>query len=147
MRRPSQYHALSPRQQRYNDLIARRRAAVETTFATWKRRMGLVRARYIGLAKVAGPILMTAIATVLGAVPIAFATGAGAETRNPLGLVVVGGLSIATFMTLFVIPIVYIVVDAACVKFTGKSSAHGLRKAQEIERETVGAAPEPAPAK
>jgi multidrug efflux pump len=93
------------------------------------------------------PILMTAIATVLGAVPIAFATGAGAETRNPLGLVVVGGLSLATFMTLFVIPIVYVVVDAACVKLTGKSSAHGLRKAQEIERETAGIAPEVAHAK
>ena len=87
------------------------------------------------------------IATVLGAVPIAFATGAGAETRNPLGLVVVGGLSIATFMTLFVIPIVYIVVDAACVKLTGKSSAHGLRKAQEIERETAGTVGEPIHAK
>jgi multidrug efflux pump len=85
------------------------------------------------------PIIMTAIATVLGAVPIAFATGAGAETRNPLGIVVVGGLSLATFMTLFVIPIVYIMVDAACLKLTGKSSAHGLRKAQEIERETAAA--------
>ncbi len=82
------------------------------------------------------PILMTAIATVLGAVPIAFASGAGAETRNPMGIVVVGGLSIATFMTLFIIPIVYVLVDRACLKLTGKSSAHGLKKAQEIERET-----------
>ena len=62
MRRPSQYHALTKRQQLCNDLIARRRAAVETTFATWKRRMGLVRARYIGLEKVAGQILLTAMA-------------------------------------------------------------------------------------
>jgi IS5 family transposase len=62
MRRPSQYHALSARQQRYNDLIARRRAAVETTFATWKRRMGLTRARYVGLAKVTGQVLLTAMA-------------------------------------------------------------------------------------
>jgi multidrug efflux pump len=85
------------------------------------------------------PILMTAICTVFGAVPIAFATGAGAETRNPLGLVVVGGLSLATFMTLFVVPIVYVLVDAACVKLTGHSSAHGLLKAQEIERQTAGA--------
>jgi IS5 family transposase len=62
MRRPSQYHALTPRQQRLNDLIARRRAAVETTFATWKRRMGLTRVRYIGLVKVTGQILLTAMA-------------------------------------------------------------------------------------
>ena len=62
MRRPSQYHALTPRQQRLNDLIARRRVAVETTFATWKRRMGLTRVRYIGLVKVTGQILLTAMA-------------------------------------------------------------------------------------
>lgn len=62
MRRPSQYHALTPRQQRRNDLIARRRAAVETTFATWKRRMGFTRARYVGLAKVTGQVLLTAMA-------------------------------------------------------------------------------------
>jgi IS5 family transposase len=62
MRRPSQYHALTKRQQLCNDLIAKRRAAVETTFATWKRRMGLTRVRYIGLAKVAGQILLTAMA-------------------------------------------------------------------------------------
>ena len=85
------------------------------------------------------PILMTAICTVLGAVPIAFATGAGAETRNPLGIVIVGGLSVATFMTLYVVPIVYVIVDKLCVKFTGHSSAHGLKKAQEIERETANA--------
>jgi len=62
MRRPNKYHPLTPRQQRCNDLIARRRAAVETTFATWKRRMGLTRVRYIGLARVAGQILLTAMA-------------------------------------------------------------------------------------
>jgi transposase, IS5 family len=62
MHRPSQYHALTPRQQRRNDLIARRRAAVETTFATWKRRMGFTRARYLGLAKVTGQVLLTTMA-------------------------------------------------------------------------------------
>ncbi|MDD3181018.1 MAG: efflux RND transporter permease subunit [Opitutaceae bacterium] len=81
------------------------------------------------------PIIMTAICTVLGAVPIAFATGAGAETRMSMGLVVVGGLSVATFLTLFVVPIVYLLMDRWCVRFTGHSSAHGLIKAAEIERE------------
>ncbi len=93
------------------------------------------------------PILMTSISTVLGAVPIAFATGAGAETRNPMGIVVVGGLMLSTIITLYVIPIVYIIMDKLCVKFTGKSSAHGLIKAAEIERETAGGASEPAHAK
>ena len=86
------------------------------------------------------PILMTAIATILGAVPIAFATGAGAETRNAMGIVIVGGLSIATFLTLFVVPIVYVIVDRFSVKVTGHSSAHGLRTAHEIERESKPAA-------
>ncbi len=81
------------------------------------------------------PILMTSIATVLGAVPIAFASGAGAETRNPMGLVIVGGLTIATFMTLFVIPIFYVLVDKLCMKFTGRSSAYGLQRADAIEKE------------
>ena len=44
------------------------------------------------------PILMTAISTILGAMPIAFATGAGAETRNPMGIVIVGGRGIATVL-------------------------------------------------
>jgi multidrug efflux pump len=86
------------------------------------------------------PILMTSISTVLGAAPIAFASGAGAETRNPMGIVVVGGLTMATFLTLFVIPIVYILMDRLCVKVTGRSSAHGLIRAAEIDKETMGAA-------
>lgn len=86
------------------------------------------------------PILMTSVATILGAVPIAFAHGAGAETRNPLGLVVVGGLSIATILTLFIIPIVYTLMDRACVRLTGKSSAHGLNLAHQIELRTANSA-------
>jgi multidrug efflux pump len=85
------------------------------------------------------PIVMTSVSTVLGAVPIAFAAGAGAETRNPMGIVVVGGLSIATVLTLFVVPIVYVGMDWLCVKVTGRSSAAGLMRAAEIERETAAA--------
>lgn len=82
------------------------------------------------------PILMTAISTILGALPLMLASGPGAENRNPMGLVIVGGLSIATFMTLFVIPISYVLMDRFSVKMTGKSSAHGLVRAEEIDRET-----------
>ncbi|HRI81452.1 MAG TPA: efflux RND transporter permease subunit [Opitutaceae bacterium] len=82
------------------------------------------------------PILMTAISTIFGAMPLMLASGPGAETRNPMGLVIVGGLSIATFLTLFVIPIVYVLLDRVTVKVTGKSTAHGLVRADEIERET-----------
>ena len=53
------------------------------------------------------PILMTTGAMVLGAVPLAIAAGAGAESRQDIGWVIVGGLLVGTFFTLFVIPVVY----------------------------------------
>lgn len=53
------------------------------------------------------PILMTTGATVLGALPLALATGAGAESREQIGWVIVGGMVFGTLMTLFVIPTVY----------------------------------------
>ncbi|MGL4395244.1 MAG: efflux RND transporter permease subunit [Hyphomicrobium sp.] len=53
------------------------------------------------------PILMTTGAMVLGALPLALATGAGAESRQQIGWVIVGGMSLGTLLTLFVIPAVY----------------------------------------
>jgi len=54
------------------------------------------------------PILMTTGATVLGAVPLALASGAGAESRSQIGWVIVGGMSLGTLLTLFVVPAVYL---------------------------------------
>jgi len=54
------------------------------------------------------PILMTTGAMVLGAVPLALATGAGAESRQQIGWVIVGGMSLGTVLTLFVVPVVYL---------------------------------------
>ncbi|MCO6060332.1 efflux RND transporter permease subunit [Pseudomonas sp. MOB-449] len=53
------------------------------------------------------PILMTTGAMVLGSVPLAIATGAGAESRQQIGMVIVGGLLVGTFFTLFVVPTLY----------------------------------------
>jgi multidrug efflux pump len=53
------------------------------------------------------PILMTALATMVGVLPIALGLGAGAESRKPLGAAVVGGMLVSTFLTLFVVPVVY----------------------------------------
>lgn len=53
------------------------------------------------------PILMTSLATILGAVPIAFAIGAGAKSRIPMGLVIIGGLLFSLILTLYVIPAMY----------------------------------------
>jgi len=57
------------------------------------------------------PILMTTAAMVLGAVPLAIATGAGAESRSPIGWVIVGGLLLGTLLTLFVIPVAYTLIS------------------------------------
>jgi multidrug efflux pump len=53
------------------------------------------------------PILMTTGAMVLGAVPLAIAAGAGAESRSQIGWVIVGGISFGTVFTLFVVPTAY----------------------------------------
>lgn len=86
------------------------------------------------------PILMTSISTIGGTLPLALTTGAGAETRNPLGLVVVGGMSIATVLTLFVVPVFYLLFDWLVTKVTGHSSAQGLRRASRVEAEVEAAA-------
>jgi IS5 family transposase len=63
MRRPNKHHPrLPPRLAKLNRLIARRRAAVETTFATWKRRMGFTAIRYLGLVKANAQITLVAMA-------------------------------------------------------------------------------------
>jgi HAE1 family hydrophobic/amphiphilic exporter-1 len=53
------------------------------------------------------PVLMTALTTVLGLLPMAFAAGEGAEMIQPVAVVCIGGLIYATLMTLFIIPVMY----------------------------------------
>jgi heavy metal efflux system protein len=57
------------------------------------------------------PVLMTAFVASLGFLPMALSTGEGAEVQRPLATVVIGGLLIATFLTLFVLPILYIMFE------------------------------------
>ena len=57
------------------------------------------------------PILMTSTATIAGASPAAFAMGVGAETMRPMALAMVGGMVVSTFLTLFVVPAAYSVID------------------------------------
>jgi hydrophobic/amphiphilic exporter-1 (mainly G- bacteria), HAE1 family len=63
------------------------------------------------------PIIMTTVAMVVGMFPIAIAKGAGAEWKNGLGLVLMGGLTSSMLLTVFVVPMAYLVVDTIAAKF------------------------------
>ncbi len=83
-------------------------------FANQKRKKGLNKREAVFEAAAARlrPILMTSLATIFGALPIALALGAGAQSRVPLGVVVVGGLLFSLLLTLFVIPVMYTLISA-----------------------------------
>ncbi|TSA34087.1 MAG: efflux RND transporter permease subunit [Porphyromonadaceae bacterium] len=66
------------------------------------------------------PILMTSLATVLGALPIALALGAGAKSRISMGIVIIGGLMFALILTLYVIPALYTYISGTKKKFVSK---------------------------
>jgi multidrug efflux pump len=58
------------------------------------------------------PILMTSVATIMGALPVAWGVGAGSASRKPLGYAIVGGVLFSTVLTLFVVPAAYVVLDS-----------------------------------
>jgi HAE1 family hydrophobic/amphiphilic exporter-1/multidrug efflux pump len=83
-------------------------------FANKKRAAGLElnEAVLVAASQRFRPILMTSLATALGALPIAISIGAAATSRKPLGTVIVGGLMFSLVLTLFVIPAVYTYVSS-----------------------------------
>ena len=78
-------------------------------FANQRREQGLDIIEAVKGAAVARlrPILMTSLSTILGILPIALSLGAGSESRSSMGIAVIGGLMLSTFLTLFVIPALY----------------------------------------
>jgi HAE1 family hydrophobic/amphiphilic exporter-1 len=73
------------------------------------------------------PIMMTTMAALMGTLPIALGLGAGAESRQPLGLAVVGGLVFSQFLTLYVTPVFYVVMDR--LRSRGRQPAEALEPA------------------
>ncbi|MDO7742972.1 MAG: efflux RND transporter permease subunit, partial [Pedobacter sp.] len=72
------------------------------------------------------PILMTTLAMILGMLPIALATGAGAEIKNGMAWVIIGGLTSSMILTLFVVPSMYLIIDKLIAKFSHKKAEKQL---------------------
>ena len=82
------------------------------------------------------PILMTTLAALFGAIPLAIATGPGAELRRPLGVAIIGGLIISQALTLYTTPVIYLMLDRL------QQGMRSLRRARSKRPETT---PRPAP--
>lgn len=82
------------------------------------------------------PVLMTAFSTIFGMIPVAISTSQGAEWRNPMGVIVIGGLLSSTFLTLLVVPVFYSLVDD--VRVASRRLVERVRK-----RATLAVAPPP----
>ena len=75
------------------------------------------------------PILMTTMAALFGAVPLAVGTGMGSELRRPLGISIIGGLIVSQILTLYTTPVIYLLMDTLRLKLKGKKGQKHLREA------------------
>jgi multidrug efflux pump len=73
------------------------------------------------------PILMTTMAALFGAVPLAIGTGMGSELRRPLGISIIGGLIVSQILTLYTTPVIYVFMDTMRLKLQGQKHANVLR--------------------
>jgi multidrug efflux pump len=82
------------------------------------------------------PIMMTTMAALLGAVPLAFGRGVGSELRRPLGITIIGGLLLSQLLTLYTTPVIYLFFDELASKLAGFRNRH--------RRDEPGLTPQPA---
>ncbi|HTA86881.1 MAG TPA: efflux RND transporter permease subunit, partial [Silvibacterium sp.] len=78
------------------------------------------------------PIMMTTMAALLGALPIAFGGGIGGEARRPLGIAVVGGLLVSQSLTLYVTPVIYLWLH----RFQRRGANHAKKPAPLLEHQS-----------
>ena len=79
------------------------------------------------------PIMMTTMAALLGALPLALASGMGSEFRKPLGITIVGGLILSQALTLYTTPVVYLFFDRIAGYFRSEAGAHKTAPAKPVE--------------
>jgi len=91
------------------------------------------------------PILMTTLAAVFGALPIALGYGADGSSRRPLGLVVVGGLVVSQFITLYITPVIYLYLEQFQENVLDRSSFFGSRHKGKTPAVDTTRAPESIP--
>jgi multidrug efflux pump len=78
------------------------------------------------------PIMMTTMAALFGALPLAFGTGTGSELRQPLGITIVGGLIVSQMLTLYTTPVIYLYMDRLRLRALGKGKDSGHEPIQAI---------------
>lgn len=110
--------------------LASKNAILIVEYANQLREQGLsiVQAAIEASQERLRPILMTAISSLVGFFPLAIASGAGAASRQSLGTALVGGFLIATFLSLFVVPILYIVIKQTVERFPPKKDRKYVRE-------------------
>jgi Cu/Ag efflux pump CusA len=77
--------------------------------------------------------MMTTMAALLGALPLALESGTGSELRKPMGIAIVGGLLLSQFLTLYTTPVIYLYMDRWAANMRNWRARHGLPGLHDVE--------------